>query len=78
MVETTKTSIPCQTSHFLIWCAVIACIFVSVRFQAIPGIPMNLLAVVCLTLAINTWGSAMYNFNDIPEYFLTNTTVSSG
>ena len=37
---------------------------------------MSLMSVLCLTLAINTWGKKMYDLDDIPEYFRMNVTAS--
>ena len=41
--------------------------------QALAGLPMNAIAIGCLTLAINTWGKPMYDLDTFPE-ILKNTT----
>lgn len=37
--------------------------------QAAVGSVMNIIAVSCLTLAVNTWGSAIFGFLETPEVF---------
>ena len=38
---------------------------------------MSLFAVFVLILAINTWGDAIYDFQNLPEFFKNNLTTSS-
>lgn len=37
---------------------------------------MNIIAVLCLTFAINTWGKAMYGLDEIPHIFTTTTSMN--
>ena len=46
------------------------------NLQVFTGVPMSVFSVLLLTLAINTWGKAMYSLDDVPEYFKNNVTVS--
>ncbi|KAJ8313095.1 hypothetical protein KUTeg_010468 [Tegillarca granosa] len=50
--------------------------YVRIPDMASVGFGMNIIAVVVLTLAINTWGIAIYDLKNIPEFFLTNTTTT--
>lgn len=36
--------------------------------QVKTGIVMNILGILCVTLAINTWGVAMFDLNSYPEW----------
>ena len=46
-------------------------------FQTKVGIPMNIIAILVLTLAINTWGKAIFDLDNIPSFFpsVLNTSV---
>ncbi|PVD31361.1 hypothetical protein C0Q70_06773 [Pomacea canaliculata] len=39
------------------------------------GIFMNIAAVLTLTLAVNTWGNALFNFHEVPSIFVSNSTL---
>lgn len=47
--------------------------YLTIPDMALAGLPMNAIAIGCLTLAINTWGKPMYNLDTFPE-ILKNTT----
>ncbi|KAL3884299.1 hypothetical protein ACJMK2_024474 [Sinanodonta woodiana] len=47
--------------------------YLSIKDMASAGLPMNILAILSLTLAVNTWGKTMYGFDVMPT-FLRNTT----
>lgn len=50
--------------------------YLKITDMVFTGVPMSVFSVLLLTLAINTWGKAMYSLDDIPEYFKSNVTVS--
>lgn len=37
--------------------------------QGIVGIPMNILAILVLTMAVNTWGKAIFDLDNVPAIF---------
>ena len=41
--------------------------------QAAAGAVMNIIAVACLCLAVNTWGDAIFDFKTLPEIFRNGT-----
>ncbi|KAK7482433.1 hypothetical protein BaRGS_00026355 [Batillaria attramentaria] len=46
--------------------------------MAAAGAMMNVIAVVCLCLCVNTWGDAVFSFTEIPAIFnITNGTVAA-
>ena len=45
------------------------CVFVCV--QAKTGFMMNVFAVAVLTLAVNTWGDAIFNFSTVPDVMIS-------
>lgn len=49
--------------------------YLSIPDMALAGLPMNILAIGCLTLAINTWGKAMFDLDTIPSYLNYNLTA---
>lgn len=48
--------------------------YLTIPDMALAGLPMNIIAVLCLTLAINTWGTSMFELDTFPEMF--NQTIS--
>lgn len=36
--------------------------------QARTGIVMNIIGILCITLAINTWGKAMFDLDSFPTW----------
>ncbi|KAL4223677.1 hypothetical protein ACF0H5_017145 [Mactra antiquata] len=50
--------------------------YLSIPDMALAGLPMNILAVGCLTLGINTWGVSMFDLDTFPESFGNITTSS--
>lgn len=44
--------------------------YLSIMDMVLVGLPMNIMAVLCLTLAINTWGINMFDLNVFPEEFI--------
>lgn len=38
---------------------------------------MNIVAVLVLTLAVNTWGDAIFSFSELPDIFRNATTTSN-
>lgn len=50
--------------------------YLTIPDMALAGLPMNCIAIACLTLAVNTWGKAMYDLDTFPE-ILANTTGSA-
>lgn len=46
--------------------------YLKVADMAKTGIVMNIIGILCITLAINTWGKAMFNLNTFPSW--ANTT----
>jgi hypothetical protein len=38
---------------------------------------VNIMAVLVLTLAVNTWGDAIFNFSQLP-YIMKNVTLEQG
>ncbi|XP_060587393.1 solute carrier family 13 member 2-like [Ruditapes philippinarum] len=47
--------------------------YLTIPDMALAGLPMNIIAVLCLTFAINTWGKSMYDLDEFPEIFLNQT-----
>lgn len=43
--------------------------------QVKTGLVMNILGILCVSLAINTWGVAMFNLTDNPDWAHTNKTT---
>lgn len=39
------------------------------------GVVMNVLGILCVSLAMNTWGVAMFNLTDNPDWAQTNKTT---
>lgn len=37
-------------------------------FKAKAGIMMNIIGILCVTLAINTWGKAMFHLDSFPAW----------
>lgn len=52
--------------------------FIKIPEMFLTGIFMNIIAILTLTLAINTWGSAIYDLNTIPAIFAAKIANSSG
>ncbi|XP_021344741.1 solute carrier family 13 member 2-like [Mizuhopecten yessoensis] len=50
---------------------------VRIPDMALTGIVLNILAVGVLTLAINTWGTAIFKLDTFPEIFLNSTKAST-
>ena len=38
-------------------------------FQALAGVVMNVIAILVLTLAVNTWGNAIFSLHTMPDIF---------
>ncbi|XP_045172067.2 solute carrier family 13 member 2-like isoform X2 [Mercenaria mercenaria] len=51
--------------------------YLTIPDMALAGLPMNIIAVLCLTFAINTWGKAMYDLGEIPAIFINSTGTTS-
>lgn len=51
--------------------------YVRIIDMAAVGILMNAVAVVILTFAINTWGSAIFGLGSIPDIFVKNVTSTT-
>ncbi|XP_069106387.1 solute carrier family 13 member 2-like [Argopecten irradians] len=51
--------------------------YVTIPDMALTGFVMNILAVLVLTGAINTWGSAIFDLGTTPDIFLNSTVASS-
>ncbi|KAL3884300.1 hypothetical protein ACJMK2_024448 [Sinanodonta woodiana] len=49
--------------------------YLSIKDMASIGLPMNVLAILSLTLAVNTWGKTMYGFDVIPTFFKNSTST---
>ncbi|XP_045172068.2 Na(+)/citrate cotransporter-like [Mercenaria mercenaria] len=49
--------------------------YLTIPDMVLAGLPINIVAVFCLTLAINTWGMSMFELDVFPEVFKTNITV---
>jgi hypothetical protein len=45
--------------------------------QAGAGVFMNIIAILCLTLAVNTWGMPLYKFGSVPDIFTMNVTTAA-
>lgn len=43
--------------------------FVTILDMGIVGIPMNILSILVLTLAVNTWGKAIFDLGNVPAIF---------
>lgn len=43
--------------------------FVTIPYMGIVGIPMNILAILVLTMAVNTWGKAIFDLDNVPAIF---------
>lgn len=50
--------------------------YLTIPDMALAGLPMNAIAIGCLTLAINTWGKSMYDLDTFPE-ILRNATATA-
>ncbi|XP_021377608.1 solute carrier family 13 member 2-like isoform X2 [Mizuhopecten yessoensis] len=50
---------------------------VRIPDMALAGIVLNMIAVGVLTLAINTWGTAIFKLDTFPEIFLNSTKAST-
>lgn len=48
--------------------------YLSIPDMAVAGLPMNIIAIGCLTLAINTWGKAMFDLDTFPAVLVNGTT----
>ncbi|KAK7087216.1 hypothetical protein V1264_021292 [Littorina saxatilis] len=42
----------------------------SIPDMVLAGFMMNIIAVLCLSLAVNTWGDAIFHFQTMPDIFL--------
>ncbi|XP_053388953.1 Na(+)/citrate cotransporter-like, partial [Mercenaria mercenaria] len=51
--------------------------YLTIPDMALAGLPMNIIAVLCLTLGINTWGSSMFQLDTFPETFNMNITMTN-
>ena len=40
----------------------------------VAGVVLNILAVPLLVLALDTWGDALFDFQNPPDFFFRNTT----
>lgn len=49
--------------------------YLTVPDMVLAGIPMNIIAIACLTLAINTWGTSMYDLSVVPTAFKSSTVA---
>lgn len=45
--------------------------YLTIPDMALAGLPMNIIAVLCLTFAINTWGHSVFGVDTFPEIFRT-------
>ncbi|KAL0994350.1 hypothetical protein UPYG_G00120970 [Umbra pygmaea] len=52
--------------------------YLKVSDMARTGIVMNIIGILCVTLAINTWGKVMFNLDTLPSWANTNTTLTTG
>ena len=43
-------------------------LFAPLWHQVRTGVVMNILGVLCVSLAMNTWGLAMFDLNSYPEW----------
>lgn len=43
--------------------------FVTIPDMGLVGIPMNILAILVLTMAVNTWGKAIFDLDTVPDIF---------
>ena len=50
------------------------CVCVCVCPQMKAGIVLKILAVPLLGLALDTWGNALFDFQNPPDFFFRNTT----
>ena len=50
------------------------CVCVCVCPQMKAGIVLKILAVPLLVLALDTWGNALFDFQNPPDFFFRNTT----
>ena len=50
------------------------CSFPSL-FQAKTGIVMNIVGILCITLAINSWGRLLFDLDTFPAWANATTTV---
>ncbi|XP_069106064.1 solute carrier family 13 member 2-like [Argopecten irradians] len=76
------TCIACSFSFMLpVACPPNAIVFstgtVRILDMAMTGSVINLVAVGVLTLAINTWGTLIFNLDTIPEIFVNSTVESA-
>ncbi|XP_069135427.1 solute carrier family 13 member 2-like isoform X3 [Argopecten irradians] len=51
--------------------------YLRISDMALAGLVMNLMAVTCLTLAINTWGVPLFGLDTIPDIFKTSAANST-
>lgn len=57
-------------------------VFFSIKKKIIPGVIVNIIALIVELILINTWGNFVFDFNHFPEWAsqspaLSNATFSS-
>ncbi|KAK6322350.1 hypothetical protein J4Q44_G00071420 [Coregonus suidteri] len=52
--------------------------YLKVSDMAKTGIVMNILGILCITLAINSWGRAIFNLDTFPSWANTTATITTG
>ncbi|XP_041750646.2 solute carrier family 13 member 5 isoform X2 [Coregonus clupeaformis] len=52
--------------------------YLKVSDMAKTGIVMNIIGILCITLAINSWGRAMFNLDTFPSWANTTATITTG
>ncbi|XP_021479112.2 solute carrier family 13 member 5-like [Oncorhynchus mykiss] len=52
--------------------------YLKVSDMAKTGIVMNILGILCITLAINSWGRAIFNLDTFPSWANTTANITTG
>uniref|UniRef100_A0A8C7S6C4 Solute carrier family 13 member 5a n=1 Tax=Oncorhynchus mykiss TaxID=8022 RepID=A0A8C7S6C4_ONCMY len=52
--------------------------YLKVSDMAKMGIVMNIIGILCITLAINSWGRAMFNLDTFPSWANTTANITTG
>uniref|UniRef100_A0A4W5LKN8 Solute carrier family 13 member 5a n=1 Tax=Hucho hucho TaxID=62062 RepID=A0A4W5LKN8_9TELE len=52
--------------------------YLKVSDMAKTGIVMNILGILCITLAINSWGRAIFNLDTFPSWANTTASITTG